>query len=615
MHRHALPTDTRGHDQQQSTRHKGRNVRAAKARVGAIAALAVVLPTSIAAASAATAATTATSTPAPIANAATTGVPAGVTLKAQAAGKITTAGTVIDGADISGTVTIAAPNVTIRNSRIHGSSTAPYGIRVESGSVTVVDSEISGFQYAIAGSNWTAQRVDISGTAVDGVKLGSGVSLIDSWVHGLGVSGGGSVDGAQLDSTASNVLLRGNTIDVTGANPANSAIFLKPAGSTVAGGPLTIDNNWIDGGTATLQVLKSSTGGAEAGVNVTGNHFGRHGGSPARITAPAAASGNVWADTGAPLTLSGATNTSTPTPTTSPTSSPSATSSPTPTSSPSGTPTTTPSPTPTQTSTPTPSPTASATSTPTTAPVAPSGTKPGAGNTGVPAGVALTASGSITVTAANTVIDSKAVNGTITVSAPGVIIKNTRITGTGAYGVRVTSGDVTIQDTEISGFQNAIYGDHWTGLRLNIHSTTQDGVKLGSYVLLQDSWIHDLTPETGAHADGGQLQSGTTNTVVRHNVIDSSNSALGTYGNSAIIVKPDFGSTSNGPVLIEDNWLNGGNYTLYVVPGSTGNTIANVTVQNNHFGSTHRYGYALIQFAINSSGNVIDATGAPLTLS
>lgn len=630
MPRHALPMHDLASSPVRHTpgRHRTPDARTAKpksrTRVAAIAALAVVLPTSIAAASSAGATTSLSAVAGPIATDATTGVPAGTRLTAQAAGRITRAGAVIDGADIAGTVTIAAPNVTIRNSRIHGSASTPYGIHVESGSVTVVDSEIKGFSYGIGGSNWTAIRVDISGTAQDAVKLGSDVSLVDSWVHALGVAGGGSVDGAQLDSAAHDILLRGNTIDVTGAHPANSAVFVKPSGITLAGGPLTIDDNWLDGGTATLQVLKSSTGGAEAGVMVTGNYFGRHGRSPARISAPATVSGNVWADTGAALTLPGGTNavaatapaspTSTPSqrPTSSP--SPSPTSSLTPTTAPSSTPTTTPSPTPTQTSTPTTSPTSPAATSPTTQAVAPSATKPGPGNTGVPAGVALTASGSITVTTPNTVIDSKAVNGTITVSASGVVIKNTRVTGTGAYGVYVTSGDVTIEDTEISGFQNAIYGDNWTGLRLNIHGTTQDGVKLGSYVLLQDSWIHDLTPEPGAHADGGQVQSGVVDTVVRHNVIDSSNTSTGTFGNSALIVKPDFGPTSSGPVVIENNWLNGGNYTLYVVPGSSGSTITEVDVRNNRFGDTHQYGYADITFPVNAAGNVIDSTGAPLTL-
>ncbi len=596
------------------------------ARLAAAMTAILVLPVIVASASSAT-------SEAPP-SAATTGVPDGTKLTARSGGRITTAGTRIDAANITGTVTIAAEGVVIRNSRIHGSTGTPYGVRVESGSLTIVDSEISGFTYGLSGSGWTASRIEVTGAARDGVKLGSRDSLLDSWIHDLGVAGGGAVDGVQLDGGARDVVVRGNTIDVAGKAPANAAVFVKPEGTAPATGPLTVENNWLDGGTYTVQILKSSTGRVEQGTSLVRNRFGRAGGSPARITAPVTASGNVWADTGAPLTLGGTSTptTSAPGPTASPTPSPTATATPTPspTVAPTPTPTPTPTPAPSTTAAPTPTPTPTATATPTptvapppppppttsptTQPPAPTGDRPGPTTTGVPAGTALTSSGSITVTAAGTVISGLDVHGTVTVAAPGVVVRNSRISGTGYYGIRVTSGDVTIEDTEILGFQNAISGNDWTGRRLDIHSTTQDGVKLGSHVLLEDSWIHDLTPEPGAHADGGQVQSGVDDVVVRHNVIDSSNARLGTLGNSALIIKPDMGGSSNGPVVIEDNWLNGGNYTLYVVPGSSGDTIKEVDVLRNRFGSTYRYGPASATVPVNASGNVWDADGSPLSI-
>ena len=51
-------------------------------------------------------------------NAGNVGVPAGTILTASGSITVTTPGTVIDGKDITGTVTISADNVTIRNSRI-----------------------------------------------------------------------------------------------------------------------------------------------------------------------------------------------------------------------------------------------------------------------------------------------------------------------------------------------------------------------------------------------------------------------------------------------------------------------------------------------------------------
>jgi hypothetical protein len=242
--------------------------------------------------------------------------------------------------------------------------------------------------------------------------------------------------------------------------------------------------------------------------------------------------------------------------------------------------------------------------------------KPSATNTGVPAGTTLTKSGAITVTQNGKVIDGLDITGSVTVAATGVVIKNSRITGTGGGGVTVKSGStVSITDTEISGFVNGITGSYWTAVRINVHGSSQDGVKLGSGSSLTDSWIHGLKPAAGAHADAGQAEGSAKNVVVRNNVIDASNPDNGTLGNSALIFKNDLGSSSGtGPVTIEGNWLNGGNYTLFAVPGSTGYKIANITIKNNRFGSTHRYGFFSIKMPVTASGNVQDASGAAIKM-
>lgn len=231
--------------------------------------------------------------------------------------------------------------------------------------------------------------------------------------------------------------------------------------------------------------------------------------------------------------------------------------------------------------------------------------RPGPATTGVPDGVSLTSSGGMTVTKANTVIEARDIKGSVTVQATGVVIKNSRVSGTGMWGVRVApGGSLTIVDSEITGFSNALIGSNWTARGLDIYGTTQDGVKLGNNVVLESSWIHDLTPAPGAHADGAQAEASAKNVVVRNNVIDASNTRTGTYGNAAIIIKNDLGSGhSNGPVTITGNHLNGGNFTLFVVPGSKGYTISNVTVTNNTFGPKARYGHARVTMPVTSSGN------------
>lgn len=294
------------------------------------------------------------------------------------------------------------------------------------------------------------------------------------------------------------------------------------------------------------------------------------------------------------------TATATPTASPSPTATTSATASPSPTVS--SSPTTSPSPTSTSTATASPSPTA------TTSPVTTtSTTMPGASNTGVPVGTALKASGSIHATTPGQVINALDITGGVTVDAPGVVIENSKIHGSGSGdGIRVLSGDVTVQDSEIYGFENAIGYDHWTALRVNIHGDTGDGVKLGSSTTLQDSWIHDLTPAAGAHSDGGQMQSGVTNLVVRHNTIDMSST---NGANSALFLAPDLGPSTAGPVLVENNFLAGGGFTLYVVDGANGTYyVGNITVRNNVFGDSG-YGPDSVNVPVTWSNNTLASGG------
>jgi len=230
----------------------------------------------------------------------------------------------------------------------------------------------------------------------------------------------------------------------------------------------------------------------------------------------------------------------------------------------------------------------------------------------VPAGTTLTPMGATRITTPGQVIDGRDITGSVSIDAPGVVIKNSRIHGSDANGVNVFSGDVTIYDSEISGFENAIAFGSWKAYRVNIHNTYGDGVKLGDNVTLQDSWIHDLTPADGAHADGGQMQDGIRNLVVRHNVIDVS---AASEANSALFLAPDFGPSTPGPVLITDNWLDGGNFTLFCVDGGNGQfVVGNITITNNRFGHRGKYGAAQVNVPILQSGNVWGDTGAGLRL-
>ncbi|MBD3782993.1 MAG: cell wall-binding repeat-containing protein [Micrococcales bacterium] len=246
--------------------------------------------------------------------------------------------------------------------------------------------------------------------------------------------------------------------------------------------------------------------------------------------------------------------------------------------------------------------------------LASSGARPDASNTGVPAGTTLTPSPGMTITRDNTVIDGRDINGPVVVQAANVTIRRSKIHGSGSesFGVSVRSGSVVIEDTEIYGFANGIGFSNWSATRVDLHDLSDDGVKLGSNVLLQDSWIHGMTPSAGAHADGGQMQDGVRNLVVRNNTIDLG----GTRGaNAALFLAPDLGPSTPGPVTISGNWLDGGNYSLFVLDGNNGQYfVSNITITNNRFGRRFAYGPAMTNVPFTQSGNVWADTGAALRL-
>jgi hypothetical protein len=97
----------------------------------------------------------------------------------------------------------------------------------------------------------------------------------------------------------------------------------------------------------------------------------------------------------------------------------------------------------------------------------------------------------------------------------------------------------------------------------------------------------------GSHADGVQIGWGgdaangryAENFVFRGNYFDMPIPLPGTASNAALFINPYNGDQKLNNLLIEGNWLNGGNYTIYVLGNST-----NVVIRNNFFGRNYRYG-------------------------
>ncbi len=245
--------------------------------------------------------------------------------------------------------------------------------------------------------------------------------------------------------------------------------------------------------------------------------------------------------------------------------------------------------------------------------------RPDAADTGVPSGVQLRRSGSITVTQDGAVIEGLDVDGTITVKADNVTIRNTRVsagdpaTNTGPI---TYMGDATRLIFTVSGTRNTLIdhveldgrGDSRTmglvGASVTVRNSdihgTGDGIKLGAQSVYEHNYIHDLSRNGNQHSDGMQLTGGS-NIVIRNNTIDW------TAGlNSAIMLKADFAPIRN--VQVVDNFLSGGQYTLEVIGASdvpshnrgqgqrdTPFPVSSVTVSGNTFDHDYHYGHYLRQ--------------------
>jgi hypothetical protein len=236
--------------------------------------------------------------------------------------------------------------------------------------------------------------------------------------------------------------------------------------------------------------------------------------------------------------------------------------------------------------------------------------------TGVPAGTTLTTvNGDVTLSTAGEVYQNKLVKGQIIVRAPNVTIKNTKImlgTNGADAGIDSESTGLLIQDVEVDcGMQIGHTGITWgnyTALRANVHGC-DNAIWAEQNATIQDSYEHDeipYDPVRDPHTDGVQVPSGAANITIKHNRLYGNYIDQNSFGNSAIT-----NGSGESNILIQDNLLAGGGYTLYCGPGT------NFRVINNHFStifvsSIGGYGPWFGCDQVTASGNVIHETGQPL---
>lgn len=257
--------------------------------------------------------------------------------------------------------------------------------------------------------------------------------------------------------------------------------------------------------------------------------------------------------------------------------------------------------------------------------------------TGVPAGTTLTPyTGPNPVTANDAVIDGKTYEGTLEIRGANVTIRNSVITGTiysddqRQYG----KAPLIIEDTKVDcgGVGGSGIVEAHMVIRRALIVGCENGMSLDGDVDMRDSFLERLIDHGGteAHEDGIQFgcghwdptstgdgcapgyAPGAANITLIHNTIFGVNGD-GSLGTSAIISN----KVPDTNILIQDNLLAGGSYTLYC--DQHGFTGVNYRIINNHFST--RFSPAVGAFGPASdcddetqSGNVIHETGAPLHL-
>lgn len=188
-------------------------------------------------------------------NASNTGVPAGKKLTPRTGDLIITkAGTVVDGLNIRGCISVRADNVTIRNTLVRAScaeGTIGPGYNTEPKNLLVEDVEIDGLGEAnnysgISGKNFTCRRCKIHGVGT-GIRASSNVVIEDSYVYGNKV-GGDSHNTAMSIHGGTNIVIRHNYLqcDDGNLNNCSSALSLYPRNGRID--KVTVEENLFSGG-------------------------------------------------------------------------------------------------------------------------------------------------------------------------------------------------------------------------------------------------------------------------------------------------------------------------------------------------------------------------------
>jgi hypothetical protein len=232
-------------------------------------------------------------------------------------------------------------------------------------------------------------------------------------------------------------------------------------------------------------------------------------------------------------------------------------------------------------------------------------------NTGIPSGLFLRPSdGEVRIVTDNAVVEGLEIIGSIFVEATNVTIRNSRIVpeaGAAAISITPTSTGFSLIDSEIIGdgkTQNGASG-FGTFLRNNIHGF-ENGLNLSGPSLVTDNYIHRMAGSPEAHFDGIEINSGS-GIIIRHNTVINDQGQT-----SAVMLDNWAGGLSD--IVVDDNLLIGGGYTLYLDGRFGGGAVDEPSIQitNNRIGKGSWGDFALYDSKPTMFGNVaLDPQSSP----
>jgi hypothetical protein len=261
----------------------------------------------------------------------------------------------------------------------------------------------------------------------------------------------------------------------------------------------------------------------------------------------------------------------------------------------------------------------------------PKDNRPAGHNTGVPKDADLrVVEGDRTFAKDGQVYSGLDLHGNVRITGDNVTLRRSIIRGVGKVNgdkctttpvIWIDGGkNVTIQDVEVYGAEpnaclDGIWAENASLSRLNIHHVV-DGVKAHDNVVVQLSYIHDLTRFASSptqdggptHNDGVQSWEGNHDITLRRNTIK-----LTPQDNAAFQVNQS-NRTRATDIYVKDNWLDGGWCTLNFSQGNGPTPMTGIYVSNNRFGPTSSCPIHLSPAVTLSANerNVWDDTNEPI---